>query len=52
MIDVEGRLNYKGTYVILLAKLHDMYLYKTVTFPNQTPFKGSLKDGSLSQVSL
>ena len=27
---------YKGTcHVILLAKLHDMYLYKTTTFPHQ-----------------
>ena len=29
-------LSYKGTcHVILLAKLHDMYLYKTATFPHQ-----------------
>ena len=29
-------LSYKGTcHVILLAKLHDMYLYKTTTFPYQ-----------------
>ena len=29
-------LTYKGTcHVILLAKLHDMYLYKTPTFPHQ-----------------
>ena len=29
-------LSYKGTcHVILLAKLHDMYLYKTTTFPHQ-----------------
>ena len=28
--------SYKGTcHVILLAKLHDMYLYKTTTFPQQ-----------------
>ena len=28
-------LSYKGIwYVILLAKLHDMYLYKTDTFPH------------------
>ena len=32
-------LSYKGTYhVILLAKLHGMYLYKTTTFPHQPPF--------------
>ena len=29
-------LSYKGTcHVILLAKLHDMYLYKTNSFPHQ-----------------
>ena len=29
-------LSYKGTcHVILLAKLHDMYLYKTTTFPHE-----------------
>ena len=29
-------LSYKGTcHVILLAKLHEMYLYKTTTFPHQ-----------------
>ena len=29
-------LSYKGTcHVILLAKLHDMYFYKTTTFPHQ-----------------
>ena len=33
MIDVEKWLSYKGTcHVILLAKLHDMYLYKTDNF--------------------
>ena len=31
---MERWLSYKGAcHVILLAKLHDMYLYKTVTFP-------------------
>ena len=31
--DVERWLSYKGTcHVILLAKLHDMYLYNTDTF--------------------
>ena len=35
VIDVEKWLSYKGIcHVILLAKLHDMYLYKTATFPN------------------
>ena len=30
MVDVERWLSYKGTcHVILLAKLHDMFLYKT-----------------------
>ena len=33
MVDVEKWLSYKGTcHVILLAKLHDMYLYKTDNF--------------------
>ena len=33
VVDVERWLSYKGTYhVILLAKLHDMYLYKTDNF--------------------
>ena len=33
MVGVERCLSYKGTcHVILLAKLHDMYLYKTDTF--------------------
>ena len=36
-------LSYKGTcHVILLAKLHDMYLYKAATFPHQ-PLKSILK---------
>ena len=33
VVDVEKWLSYKGTcHVILLAKLHDMYLYKTHNF--------------------
>ena len=33
VVDVERWLSYKGTcHVILLAKLHDMYLYKTDNF--------------------
>ena len=33
LVDVERRLSYKGTcHVILLAKLHGMYLYKTDNF--------------------
>ena len=33
MVDVERWLSYKGTcHVILLAKLHDMYLYKIDNF--------------------
>ena len=33
VVDVEWWLSYKGTcHVILLAKLHDMYLYKTDNF--------------------
>ena len=36
-------LSYKGTcHVILLAKLHDMYLYTTTTFPHQ-PLKSVSK---------
>ena len=36
-------LSYKGTWhVILQAKLHDMYLYKTTTFPHQ-PLKSISK---------
>ena len=53
MVDVERWLFYKNTFhVILLAKLHDMYLNKTDTFSHQPQFKVSLKDGSLTQVSL
>ena len=54
VVDVERWLSYKGTcHVILLAKLHDMYLYKTVTFPHQPSlFKVCLRGGSLTQVSL
>ena len=45
-VDEERLLFYKGTcHVILLAKLHDMYLYKTATFPHQ-PLK------SVSKVAL
>ena len=33
VVDVERWLSYKGTcHLILLAKLHDMYLYKTDNF--------------------
>ena len=33
VVDVERWLSYKGTrHVILFAKLHDMYLYKTANF--------------------
>ena len=33
VVDVEKWLSYKGTcHIILLAKLHDMYLYKTDNF--------------------
>ena len=33
MVDVERWLSYKGTcHVILLAKLHDMFIYKTDNF--------------------
>ena len=54
VVDVEMWLSYKGTcHVILLAKLHDMYLYKTDNFfPHQPLFKVSLEGGSLTQVLL
>ena len=61
MVVVERWLSYKGTchvillanHVILLAKLHDMYLYKTTIFPHQPSlFKVCLRGGSLTQVSL
>ena len=54
VVDVERWLSYKGTcHVILLAKLHDMYLYKTNNFfPHQPLFKVSLEGGSLTQVLL
>ena len=54
MVDEERWSTYKGTcHVILLAKLHDMYLYKTVTFPHQPSlFKVFLRGRTLTQVSL
>ena len=54
VVDVESWLSYKGTcHVILLAKLHDKYLYKTATFLYQPSlFKVCLKGGSITQVSL
>ena len=53
MVDVESWLSYKGTcHVILLTKLHDIYLYKTVTFPYQPSLLVCLRGGSLTQVSL
>ena len=40
---MERWLSYKSTcHVILLAKLHDMYLYKAITFPHQ-PLKSVSK---------
>ena len=47
-------MSYKGTcHVILLAKLHDMYLYKTASFLYQPSlFKVFLRGSSLTQVSL
>ena len=51
---VDAERSYKGTcHVILLAKLHDMYLYKTDNFfPHQQLFKVGLEGGSLTQVLL
>ena len=37
VVDIEKWLSYNGTcHVILLAKLHDMYLSKTNTFSTST----------------
>ena len=54
VVDVERWLSYKGAcHVILLAKLHDMYLYKTdIFFCINHFFKASLEDDSLTQVLL
>ena len=50
VVDVERWLSYKGTcHVILLAKLHDMYLYKTDNFFH---INHCLEGGSLTQVLL
>ena len=52
VVDVERWLSYKGT-CHLLAKLHDMYLYKTDNFfPHLPLFKVSLEGGSLTHVLL
>ena len=52
-MDVEKWLSYKGACHVILpaAKLHNMYRYKTATFPHQPLLKVSLKDGSPTQVS-
>ena len=48
MADVERRLSYKGTcHVILLAKLHDMYLYKTDNFFNINDYLKSVSKVAL-----
>ena len=55
VVDVESWLSYKGTrHVILLAKLHDMYLYKTDNFFHiNNCLKSVWKEGgSLIQVLL
>ena len=51
---MERWLSYKGTcHVIFIAKLHDMYLYKTAPFYiNLHRFKVCLRGGSLTQISL
>ena len=49
MVDVESWLSYKNTcHVILLAKLHDMYLYKTTIFQHQPSLFKSLSQRWLS----
>ena len=51
VVDVERWLSYKGTcHVILLAKLHDMYLYKTDNFYHINHYLVSLEGGSLTEV--
>ena len=53
MVDVERWLSYKGTcHVILLAKLHDRYLYKTDNFFHINHYLVSLEGGCLTQVLL
>ena len=53
MVDVEKWLFYKGTcHVILLAKLHDMYLYKTDNVFHINHYLKSVEGGSLTQVLL
>ena len=56
VVDVGRWLSYKGTcHVILLAKLHDMYLYKTDNFFHINHYLksvSSLEGGSLTQVLL
>ena len=53
VVDLERWQSYKGTcHVILLAKLHDIYIYKTDVFFIYPLFKVSLKSGCLTQASL
>ena len=49
-VDVERWLSYKGTcHVILLAKLHDMYLYKTDNFFHSNHYLKSVSKVALLQ---
>ena len=53
VVDVERWLSYKGTcHVILLAKLHDMYLYKTDNFFHIYHYLKSVSKVALTQVLL
>ena len=48
VVDVKRWLSYKGTcHVILLAKLHDMYLYKTDNFFHINPYLKSVSNVAL-----
>ena len=50
VLEVERWLSYKGTcYVILLAKLHDMYLYKTDNFFHINHYLKSVSNVALLQ---
>ena len=50
VVDVERWLSYKGTcHVILLAKLHDMYLYKTDNFFHINHYLNSVSKVALLQ---
>ena len=48
VVDVKRWLSYKGTcHVILLAKVHDMYFYKTDNFFHSNPYLKSVSKVAL-----